>query len=43
MATNTRKKCMSICKERKCEGLQPWISSIINHLDWSVVSSTADS
>ncbi|XP_075308963.1 uncharacterized protein LOC142370332 [Odontesthes bonariensis] len=40
VAKSLAKKLKAICKLKGCEDLIPWQQSIINHLYWSVVSTT---
>ncbi|KAF3842755.1 hypothetical protein F7725_001604, partial [Dissostichus mawsoni] len=36
-----KKKLQTLAKNRDCQTLKPWVSSIVNHLYWSVVSTPA--
>ena len=37
-----KKKLKSLGQVRDCDGLKPWVSSIVNHLFWSAVSLQGD-
>ncbi|KAF3842786.1 hypothetical protein F7725_001635 [Dissostichus mawsoni] len=39
--TGIKKKLQTLAKNRDCQTLKPWVSSIVNHLYWSVVSTPA--
>ncbi|XP_066263538.1 uncharacterized protein [Branchiostoma lanceolatum] len=39
VAKSVKKKLQNLSKLRDCQALKPWVSSIVNHLYWSVVST----
>ncbi|XP_066269490.1 uncharacterized protein [Branchiostoma lanceolatum] len=39
VAKNIKKKLQGLSRTTECQALRPWVSSIINHLYWSVVST----
>ena len=42
VSVGLKKKLQSLGKIRGCEPIKPWVSSIVNHLYWSVTSSDGD-
>ncbi|KAI8494608.1 hypothetical protein Bbelb_278340 [Branchiostoma belcheri] len=39
VAKGVKKKLQNLSKLKDCQALKPWVSSIVNHLYWSVVST----